>query len=212
MRISYPHVASTLALVVALGTGGAYAASLPKHSVGAPQLKKNAVTSKAVKNGSIALKDLAPVTMGGDLAGTFPNATVRGVVRGNRVTARMELPAGNPAATLLEVPGIGGVLAICTRVAGSTGLNLYVRNDTGTPLSVVSSAVSQSPASSTAQSASINANVPGGVLAVEFAPAAAASARVAHLATVAGPDFTLDAVAQTGVGVGCQVQVAASSS
>jgi hypothetical protein len=211
MRISYPHVASTLALVVALGTGGAYAASLPKHSVGAPQLKKNAVTSKAVKNGSIALKDLAPVAMGGDLVGTFPNATVRGVVRGSRVTARVELPAGNPAATLLEVPGVGGVQAVCTSVGGSTGLNLYVRNDTGTALDVVTSYSSQSPAGTTTKSASINAGA-SGVLAVEFTPAAGSSARVAHLATVAGPDFTLDAVAQTGVGAGCRVQVAASSS
>jgi hypothetical protein len=61
-----------LALVVALSTGSAYAAAelpekLPKHSVGAKQLKKNAVTSKSVKNGSLRASDLA--------AGVLPAGT-----------------------------------------------------------------------------------------------------------------------------------------
>jgi hypothetical protein len=48
-----------LALFVALG-GGAYAASkLPRNSVGPTQLKKNAVTSPKVKNGSLKAADFA---------------------------------------------------------------------------------------------------------------------------------------------------------
>ena len=43
--LSYANVIATIALFVALG-GGAYAAiTLPKNSVGAKQLKKNAVVS-----------------------------------------------------------------------------------------------------------------------------------------------------------------------
>jgi hypothetical protein len=66
-RPSYPTVASTLALVVAL-SGGAYAFSVPNNSVGTPQLKdgavtnpkldSSAVTGPKVKNKSIAALDL----------------------------------------------------------------------------------------------------------------------------------------------------------
>ncbi len=70
---------------------------------------------------------------------------------------------------------------------------------------------SESPADTTTKTASLNPGV--GVLAVEFAGSATpSSARTVHLAAVQGPDLTLDAVAQTGVGTGCRVQVAASSS
>jgi hypothetical protein len=56
-RISYANVASTLALTLALG-GSAYAAiSLPNNSVGTKQLKKDAVISSKVKNGSLLAQD-----------------------------------------------------------------------------------------------------------------------------------------------------------
>ena len=48
---------SLVALFVALG-GGAYAATqLPKDSVGTRQLKKNAVVSSKVKNGSLLRRE-----------------------------------------------------------------------------------------------------------------------------------------------------------
>jgi hypothetical protein len=51
-------VVAVCALLVALG-GTTYAvAAIPKHSVGAAQLKKGAVSSKAVKNSSLKAKDL----------------------------------------------------------------------------------------------------------------------------------------------------------
>jgi hypothetical protein len=56
-RFSPALAVAVCALLVALG-GTSYAvASLPKHSVGAAQLKKNAVRSKAVKNQSLTAKD-----------------------------------------------------------------------------------------------------------------------------------------------------------
>ena len=59
-HLSYANVASTLALVVAL-SGSAYAVTqLPAKSVGTPQLKDGAVTSKKVKNGGLRAEDLAP--------------------------------------------------------------------------------------------------------------------------------------------------------
>jgi hypothetical protein len=67
-KATYANVAATLALVVAMG-GGAYAASLPRGSVGTAQLQNGAVTSpkiaaKAVKtakvkNGAITTSKIA---------------------------------------------------------------------------------------------------------------------------------------------------------
>jgi hypothetical protein len=57
------NVVAYLALVVALGTGTAYAAaSIPDGSVTAAKLHKNAVTSNKVKNGSLKPKDLKKPT------------------------------------------------------------------------------------------------------------------------------------------------------
>lgn len=56
---TYSNVAASLALFLALTTGGAYAASqLGKNSVGKKQLRKEAVTSRAIKNDGIAIRDL----------------------------------------------------------------------------------------------------------------------------------------------------------
>lgn len=53
-------IIATAALAVALG-GTSYAVvSIPRNSVGTPQLKANAVTSPKIKDGSVALADLAP--------------------------------------------------------------------------------------------------------------------------------------------------------
>ena len=59
-RLSYANVTATLALFVALG-GGSYAAlTLPRNSVGARQLRANAVTSKKVRDHSLKARDFAP--------------------------------------------------------------------------------------------------------------------------------------------------------
>src|SRR3954447_2729045 len=55
--LTYGNVIATLALFLALG-GGAYAAlKLPKNSVGAKQIKSNAVRSAEVKPGSLLAND-----------------------------------------------------------------------------------------------------------------------------------------------------------
>ena len=59
------------ALFIALG-GGAYAASLPRNSVGSSQLRNNAVTTAKVKDGTLRRGDFA--------AGEIPS--VQGTVRG----------------------------------------------------------------------------------------------------------------------------------
>ena len=53
-RLSYANVVATLALVVAVGTGGAYAA----HQIGPKDIKKNAVRAKHVKKNQVRAKHI----------------------------------------------------------------------------------------------------------------------------------------------------------
>ncbi|MBS1880031.1 MAG: hypothetical protein JST31_10990 [Actinobacteria bacterium] len=56
-RLSYSSVVATIALFLALGGTVYAAATLPKNSVGKKQLRKNAVVSSKVKNGSLLAQD-----------------------------------------------------------------------------------------------------------------------------------------------------------
>jgi hypothetical protein len=58
-KLTYANVIASLALFVALGGVSWAAATLPANSVGKPQLKRNAVTSEKVANGSLKTKDFA---------------------------------------------------------------------------------------------------------------------------------------------------------
>jgi Collagen triple helix repeat (20 copies) len=62
-RLSFANAVSLLALFVALGGVSWAAATLPKDSVGAAQIKNGAVASSDVKNRSLKQIDLAPGTM-----------------------------------------------------------------------------------------------------------------------------------------------------
>jgi hypothetical protein len=81
-KLTYANVVATVALFLATGGGAAYAAtSLPRHSVGTPQIKSKAVTAsklanravirRKIANGAVGTKQLAngSVTLA-DLAGT----------------------------------------------------------------------------------------------------------------------------------------------
>lgn len=53
-KLSYANLTSTLALIIALGTGGAYAASkLPDRSVGEFQLRPGAVTAEKIRKNAV---------------------------------------------------------------------------------------------------------------------------------------------------------------
>ena len=54
-RVTSPHLVSALALLIALGSGGAYATGLAKNSV----------TSKQIKNGTIQAQDVKGATLTG---------------------------------------------------------------------------------------------------------------------------------------------------
>jgi hypothetical protein len=101
MRLLWRHrpspamVIASLALLVALGGTGYAAIVLPANSVGTPQLKRNAVTSLKVKNGSLLKADFkagqipagpaGPAGAAGPAgpAGPFPDALPSGkTIRG----------------------------------------------------------------------------------------------------------------------------------
>src|SRR4051794_20480745 len=56
-RATSANVMASLALFVALGGGAYAAATLPRNSVGAAQIKPNAVTSWKVRDNSLLAKD-----------------------------------------------------------------------------------------------------------------------------------------------------------
>jgi hypothetical protein len=58
-RLSYANVTSSLALFIALGGTGYAVTKLPRNSVGATQLKTNAVTSAKIRAGAVQRSDLA---------------------------------------------------------------------------------------------------------------------------------------------------------
>jgi hypothetical protein len=58
-KLTYSNVIATVALFVALG-GAAIAAGLPRHSVGARQLKHGAVTTAALRRGAVTNAKLGP--------------------------------------------------------------------------------------------------------------------------------------------------------
>ena len=124
-RPSHTTVAAYMALFVALG-GTSYAAvTLPKNSVGGKQIKRNAVSSSKVKNGSLKLGDFG--------AGQVPAGP-----RGAQGLQGLQGPAGasglngadGTAAAFARV-GSGGVLDNGTPVQNKNVVQANVQHDGG---------------------------------------------------------------------------------
>src|ERR1700742_3682699 len=67
-RLTYANVVSTLALFLVLSGGAAYAAHryLTRRSVGAPQLKSNAVTTAKIKANAVTTRKIKRIAVSGD--------------------------------------------------------------------------------------------------------------------------------------------------
>jgi hypothetical protein len=128
-RLSYANVASTLALILGL-TGVAWAATLPRNSVGTGQLKRHAVRapdigrgaviSRAVRNRGLRAIDFArgqlpqgPQGLAGPPGAQGPagSAVASGIVR----VAPLGVTTGHGASTTVEKLGNG---SFCLRVHG----------------------------------------------------------------------------------------------
>ena len=107
--IRYADVAATLALIVASG-GTAYAATLPRNSVGTPQLQTgavttpklhdSAVTSAKVRNGGITRNDLAQGSVGTTQLGDGSITTVK--IGGGQITEGHLAPGAVRSAAVLD--------------------------------------------------------------------------------------------------------------
>ncbi len=80
-KLTYANVVATLALFIAIGGAGAFAATqLAKNSVGSKQLKKNAVITAKIKQEAVTAAKVKKGTLTGTqinaaTLGTVPNAT-----------------------------------------------------------------------------------------------------------------------------------------
>ena len=125
-RPTASHVAAPAALLRAAG-GMAWAATLPKNSVGSPQLKTGAVRSIDIKNGGVALVDLAP---GARIPGPQGPVGPQGPTGPQGATGRTPFSAlGGTAATFpdcaggcdLATTGSGTIVARFSSKPSSTG-------------------------------------------------------------------------------------------
>lgn len=98
MRATYANVVSTLALVVALGGTGAYAAG----QITGKEIKNNSVAGKDVKNRSLTGKDVRP----GSLGSPQLSAAVRAALASEHAT---ELDAVVPDKGLEVTQAVGNV-------------------------------------------------------------------------------------------------------
>ncbi|HKZ13569.1 MAG TPA: hypothetical protein VJL81_06970 [Solirubrobacterales bacterium] len=105
-KVTYANVVASLALFVALG-GVSYAVTaLPENSVGAKQLKANAVTGVKVKDGTLERADFAPGAL--PVAGTDGVAGAKGEPGATGAAGATGQTGAAGAAGLQGEPGADG--------------------------------------------------------------------------------------------------------
>ncbi len=144
-HLTYANVTATLALVLALGGGTAWAASkirtrhLGYHAVTGPKIDTNAVTASKVRNGTIGTADVKDGSLGAadvkdgslgaaDLApGTLPvpEAETWGIVSSARalslgVGVTGAAPGGDEGETTVTFPGDVSGCGVVASVGGTT--------------------------------------------------------------------------------------------
>jgi hypothetical protein len=110
------------ALVVALGGTGYAVASLPRHSVGPAQLKKNAVTSKSVADGSLKALDFGAGQLPAGPAGAAGATGPRGTPGADGTAG----PTGPTGPSNVYIKGTGGTSTTITAIFGTS--NTAVRS------------------------------------------------------------------------------------
>ncbi len=94
-KLTYANTMATIALFVALGSGGAYAAA----TIGADDIERNAVRSKHIKNNRVTGADVKESSLG-----QVPKARTVGGVTVKAI--RVGQPAGAAQATVLSEGGL----------------------------------------------------------------------------------------------------------
>jgi hypothetical protein len=152
--LNYANVTATLALFVALGTGGAYAVTL----IGADNIKDNAVRTRHLKGGAVHNSDIATGAVGGakvkdgsiraaDLAdGVLPDVLIReGATQ--QISANMvgsayaycgpgEIATGGGSSTQIDVPILASRPVPIAPDVHATGWETLVKNTTASSKAV----------------------------------------------------------------------------
>ena len=119
-HLTFANIVSSIALFVALG-GGAYAVSIPRNSVGGPQLKRGAVTASKIKKGAVTSAKVKDRSL---LATDFRRGQLPAGPRG--ATGPQGVP-GTPATRLFAAARANGAPlsvspgASVSKYAGQTG-------------------------------------------------------------------------------------------
>ena len=116
-QLTYANVVSSAALFLALG-GVSYAAvALPKNSVGAKQIKANAVTGAKVKNGTLVRGDFKKGQVAAGARGAKGPQGLRGLqgvtgLRGPSGVSGAHVVEGTPT-TIAAIGGFGSATVTC---------------------------------------------------------------------------------------------------
>lgn len=133
-KLTYSNVIASIALFIALG-GAAVAAGLPRHSVGAKQLKRGAVTAAALKKGAVTSGKLAPKSV---VAGKLgPNSVSPGNI-GNGAITSAKLGAGSVLASTIKNgvitnPKLGNGVVNTAKLAANAVTTPILANGSVTP-------------------------------------------------------------------------------
>jgi hypothetical protein len=126
-RPSPAMVVAFIALLLALGSGAYAQLTIPRNSVGTPQLKRNAVTSAKVRNGSLLRRDFRAGQLPQGPRGPAGPAGPRGLTgeRGPVGERGPAGPAGAAGATNVTVHTatgtMGSATALCPAGQRATG-------------------------------------------------------------------------------------------
>jgi hypothetical protein len=123
-KLTYANVVATLALVLAVGTGGAYAAKrirsdqIAFHAVTGPKVAFNAITPSKVRNGSLSGADIDN--------NTISSSDIRdGSLRSNDFAAGQLPPGpkGDPGAPAADMHGTVSAGGALSNAAGATAVS-----------------------------------------------------------------------------------------
>jgi hypothetical protein len=113
-QLTYANVMATIAVFIALG-GGAYAVTVPRDSVGPAQLRKNAVTGRAIKNRSLTAAEfrsgVLPAATAAKADDIDPPSPKPGAIKS--LTFRTSSPGPVYVLAMLRDPFVSCALAPC---------------------------------------------------------------------------------------------------
>ncbi len=142
-RLTYANVVATLALVVALAGGTAFAASqmLPRNSVGAKQIKKEAVGAGKLKNGAVTGPKIAAGAVTGPDINLGTLGPVPSSVNANHASSADNATHSTSADNAVNASTVGGKPA--SAFAPSTAVRSALIEANGTVVASKSSGITQ---------------------------------------------------------------------